>query len=829
MPTVPTTPSATPPAPSKRPSLKSRLRKALFGSATAALRVDPTGATETAAQKMLVSRLADQPARLQSLAWQAEAQGDFTLALRAWLAIAAGPAPQKGSGLTMGKVYGKLAVLETRLRRTVALYDPGALPDLGTMPEVALDPEKFVGHSKPGARSLQRQAGLLADYWDAARKMTAARRARLCKAYAALAAKRNKAQRQHIARAALQPVLAAWPDYQTAYPLFYKATLQELVQDRESGVDTAVAEAQLEAWWRFFATVRDRLTASTLGQIWSLTLRFAQRLQDGGGLELSDRVIAAAFDVPDDNTAALPLMARACELRGDVESAARHWQLYAAIMNPVSTKSGTIVAKNAKDRARRANYGRSQLREMRARLALEHHDAGRIRAFRELAVRVVESLPDQRQLKYSPLFLDVARRYVQEALREDGAFQTPVPRAPGQVRRVVLALDILKVSEVHTHSRVVFTMCRNLLLHDPDLEIDVVVTNERFAVTTPVVSPSFGPGRETALETRARAALGDLYDSRFRLHVHQGSGLEGVVRSTRAILDLGPDLVLYGGGHRGLFSNESRLVRHALYDLVPAVFFYIQANNQVDPKFDMIIARGPHAIEGEPGETCVRVQPYPTIVDLALAEAQSEIDPRKARAKTIVSAITGVRMDVRLSEMTKAEMADFFSILDRVEGSVWHFIGCQDIAAVRAANPEIAKRMDAGRIRLHTVMPFEAFTDLVGNASLFLHLPGFTGGSGGAAVARRGAIPILTFNHSDVSGRQPPDTVFEEDARADFADRAVKLLTDEADWRATAQAQIDHTAWIRETSVQGFHDCLSEAARLGRARLTAGGAVSADG
>src|SRR5690606_34719474 len=150
-----------------------------------------------------------------------------------------------------------------------------------------------------------------------------------------------------------------------------------------------------------------------------------------------------------------------------------------------------------------------------------------------------------------------------------------------------ICLDILKVSAVHTHSRVVFTMCRNLLRHDPGLEIHLVITNERFAVTTPVLASSFNPLRDDEVIALARSALGEFYDRRFHMQFHRDAGLEGVVRSCKAIVALQPDLLMYGGGHRGLFSNESRLVRHALYDLFPTAFFYIQSNNEVDEKNDM--------------------------------------------------------------------------------------------------------------------------------------------------------------------------------------------------------------------------------------------------
>ncbi len=811
-------------------SLKSGLRRAAFGTLTALTHADPSGQAERQLHRTLIGRLRAKPKRLQSLAWHAEQREDLVLALRAWQALAANRS--RGKDIPATKVFGKLAALETRMRRQVGFFSPGDALRFDDVPQVALTSDRFAGQPAPGARTLRMERAALTQFWNDVAKMPEADQARLRKAYSALAAHRNRARRQHIALSALQPILSLWPEYQTAYPLFYKAVLQSVLDmldtpegqsadGPEEAVVAADGESLLNAWWDFYEVRQDRLIETTRGQIWRLSLRCAADLQKRGLMNDAEQVMLPAFDFWEDNAAALTVLAQAAESRGDWRRAADHWQLYASIMNPVSTKSGTIRADNAEERARKVGFARRSLRDVRAELALDCHAQGKRREFRELAARIVESLPDQRLLKYHPTHLKVAQLYVQDALHEDGAFVPVRPERPGRLRRVVLCLDILKVSDVHTHSRVIFTMCRNMLRHDPDLHMHIVITNERFVVTTPIVSPSFNPLRDTEIEERAKAALGDLYGSRFHLDIHYESGLEGVVESCKHLLDLRPDLILYGGGHRGLFSNESRLVRHALFDLVPTAFFYIQANNEVDSRFDMIIARGPHAIEGDPGEAAIRVQPYPTIVDEALAEAQKAVDPAKATSKTIVSAITGVRMDVRLSEMSRAEKDGFFSILDRVPGTVWHFVGCKDVAAVKRANKELAQRVRAGQIKLHTVMPLEEFTSLVGNAALFLHLPGFTGGSGGAAVARRGAVPILTFSHSDVSGRQPPETVFETDNIAGFADMAVTLLTDRNRWAEIAERQIAHTEWIRETSVEGFHDCLSEAAQLGLRRVTA--------
>lgn len=504
--------------------------------------------------------------------------------------------------------------------------------------------------------------------------------------------------------------------------------------------------------------------------------------------------------------------------RGDWRAAVDQWQWLAIQSKSIARgQAGKVPAPD--EIQRKMNYARNQLRTARLHLARELHSEGKSREFRALTARIMEMIPDQRVLKKERDIIDLVRTYVQDALQEDGV-AVRHSAVPGKPLRIALCLDVLKVSDVHTHSRVVFAMCRNLMAVSPDIETHIIVTNERFAVTTPVVATAFNPARSAIIYQMAREAFGEDYGTRFFMHVFHNTGLEGLINSSKSIIDIAPDVILYGGGHRGLFSNESRVIRHCLYDHFPTAFFYIQANNQVDDKLDMIIARGPHEIEGDAGEAMVRVQPYPTINEQNLMD-DAPIDMDRQGRKVIVSAITGVRMNVQMEEQSDTNLKTMFSILDRVPGTVWYLIGAANPDDLVASNSLISRRVEAGQIKVYPVQPFETFTEMVNKASLFLHMPGFTGGSGGATVARRMGIPILTFRHSDVSGRQPQETIFAKGDVKGWAALACRLLTEQDVWLDTVKAQRAHTDWIRRTSGQGFYDCLAEASEKGQARIKA--------
>ncbi len=389
--------------------------------------------------------------------------------------------------------------------------------------------------------------------------------------------------------------------------------------------------------------------------------------------------------------------------------------------------------------------------------------------------------------------------------------QLPAPTAPGpKLRRVVLCVDILKTSGHYRHGGTVFQICRALMECDPALEIHLLISNEH---RTAVQSPD--PAPESALPKMAETALAGHFNTRFFLHIQSGAGLQGLLDSCEKLLALAPDLLLFGGGHRGPVSNESRLLRHCLFPHLPTAFFFFQCNDQVDERCDLILARGPHRIEGRPKAVPIARQPYPT---LTVDSRMGAFTPAQGPVQ-IVSALVGSRLEARLTELGQRRLRRFLSLLDTWPGAVWHFVGAEDVAGLVARNPALHARIKRGQVVVHPMLPGDEFTQLLQQARLFLHLPGFTGGSGGAGLARRAGVPILTFRDSDVAGRQPPQTVFAPNQSANYLALARRILEDEDTARQIVALQQSHSAHLRDTAASNFLTCLHRAHALGRARL----------
>lgn len=461
-------------------------------------------------------------------------------------------------------------------------------------------------------------------------------------------------------------------------------------------------------------------------------------------------------------------------------------------------------------------FARRQLRRARARLALELAAQGRRREAAELVARLVESAHDQRVFAQQRETVEALRDHLTAALSDDGVVppRAGPPRDPP--RCIVICVDVLKLSDLHAHARVVLAMARNLAAAGPDMRVHVVVTHERLSVSTPIISPEFHIGASGRLREVAAELAGALLDEQVFLHICARPGIEGVIAACRQIIELGPDVILYGGG-TGRFSNDSLLVRHTLFQWFPAAYFYLGSNNEVDERLDMIIARGPHAILGTPGQARVRIQAYPTFADPVMPEHR--IDPAKFEGRRIVSALAGRRMEDRMRGLRPEVFDTMFRILDEVPGAVWLFIGAPDPDGLVATIPQLQRRVRAGQVQVLPILPLAEFERLVGDAALFLQMPDFIGGAATARIARNAGVPVLTFRHSDVSGRQPPETVFPETDIAGCADMAVRLLGQHQEWARIVHAQFELTLSLRETAAQGFMDCLGETVRVALPRL----------
>ncbi len=365
--------------------------------------------------------------------------------------------------------------------------------------------------------------------------------------------------------------------------------------------DLARYRAALDIWWQHHDDNQELADPALRMRLISASLNHAQICSETGRSDSASWVLAALAEHVTDPADRLHCRALLAEIRQDWDAAAADWQLYAGLQNPVATKSGSIFPENPEAQMQNMTRAFTALRTARIRQAQAHFAQGRMRAFRELVGRVIESLPDQRGLNTDPDCLEIARHYVQDALRNDGAIRGPSGAGLSEgcqswplLSRLVLCLDIWDNPQAPGPGRMALDLCATMLAHDPDLRIDLVVTHERLVMSSPLVATPAAPFPLRDIPLQIQAVLTPSAMARLHLHLPpetglSGTGLEGVVRSAAAILSLQPDLVLHVTGPDDPDMPGSQLLRHVLFDHVATAILAPDVDQALDQRCDAVL------------------------------------------------------------------------------------------------------------------------------------------------------------------------------------------------------------------------------------------------
>ena len=394
----------------------------------------------------------------------------------------------------------------------------------------------------------------------------------------------------------------------------------------------------------------------------------------------------------------------------------------------------------------------------------------------------------------------------------------PVAKPKAAPKRIVICLDIIKISEVHTHKSMYVSMAAALAELDENITVDLIATHERQLSLNAQFENYYRPEKIAELKAYIVENVPEALRNRISVQYFESFGLQGVTQTCREILAMKPDVVLYGGGKNGLHANESLLVRHLLYKYVPTAFFFVQSSNVVDARNDIIIARGDYPIVGDPGETLIRHQPYPSMLGLEAAPNASTPPPSKNDRRSLVTACVGVRLDNILNRFAPENIGIVLNLLERNPDLDWYLVGAINPKSLLSENKKFMILRRAKRIFIHSVLPYDKFYHLVAFADLYLQLPGFTGGGGSASIARKNEVPIICFKHSDVASMQPSEAVFAEDALEQGIIEAHKLLNDPKAKEQLVKSQLLSLETRRAEAPAGIYSCLKDAVRIYKSR-----------
>lgn len=430
-----------------------------------------------------------------------------------------------------------------------------------------------------------------------------------------------------------------------------------------------------------------------------------------------------------------------------------------AILTP-RDKSGRLEQIHRKIMRCNAQIALSELRKGNRIMASEHI---------ALAIETADSIKQRADI-VEPV-VAIAR----DALEEQGVQPLRPLTSP---RNIVICLDVIKISALHAHKHVYVSMAAALAARDPRATVTIVATYERQIGWNPSSIAACRPERLEILRAFINEKLPE--DLRERIFVQHFSnfGLRGLIETCRSILDMKPDMILYGGGKSGSHSDESLLVRHILHKYVPSGLFLGRADDEVDDSVDVIIPRKEQALQGDPQEALVHPSPYPVFPGIQAAIVPEELAPLE-RKPHIVSAWADSRLSKVLNGYQNNEINRILDVLDRLPDMQWHVIGVGRSDKILPRHRRFNTFLKKKRIVLHPIQKYTAFYEKVRSASVFLHLPGFTGGGVGASIARNNDVPIICFENSDVAAMQPADYVFPEVPIEDGLEAMYEVLTNE--------------------------------------------------
>lgn len=465
---------------------------------------------------------------------------------------------------------------------------------------------------------------------------------------------------------------------------------------------------------------------------------------------------------------------------------------------------------------------RRKVMRCNAQLALEELQKGDRVAAAEHMAQAVEAVDYSIYLKVRRDMVDPIVAYARDVLENRGAKPMQPPEKP---LNIIICLDVIKISAVHSHKHLYLSLAAALASLDPRITITLVATYERQISWNAGFEDYYRPDNIAVLRDFIEEKVPEDLRERISVRYFESFGLRGVINTCESILQMKPDMILYGGGRTGYHANESLVVRHILHKYVPTGFFFVQSNNDVDEVVDVIIARGKHPLNGDPQDALVRYSPYPPFPGLQAAVVPESLTELPQDRKRIVTAWVGVRLDKTLHGYENNEINRILDLLDRVPDADWHLIGAEDPKNLLAHHKRFGRMRKAGRIVVHPVLDYDEFYHMASSAALFFQPPGFTGGGGGASIGRNNEVPIICFEHSDVAPLQPQDYVFPEDALDYGLEAAFRVLTDETEREALVAKQ-GHLLEERRSEAPGqfyaamldgmehFNERIAEAAKL---------------
>ncbi|MFZ7094087.1 hypothetical protein [Primorskyibacter sp. 2E233] len=249
--------------------------------------------------------------------------------------------------------------------------------------------------------------------------------------------------------------------------------------------------------------------------------------------------------------------------------------------------------------------------------------------------------------------------------------------------------------------------------------------------------------------------------------------------------DFAPDAVIRWFGF-----YASNAVAPALHHRFPTLGIQFNANNPVDRYADVLLNQG-QLDPKKASDTRWRNHRIPLeVLPRRLDLPRSAFDLPEG-VFTMVSTLSGGRLEKAVTQLSAERLGALMDMLDARPDLLWLWVGVHDVETLRAHDPRLRARIDAGQIRC--LQFAEDLRALYQHCDLYVHLPAMAGGGMGVAMAIEEDMAVLCHAGTDPCNFLPDTTI--PTAWEPFFKELETLIASPQARRAYADQQRD---WLRD-------------------------------
>lgn len=408
-------------------------------------------------------------------------------------------------------------------------------------------------------------------------------------------------------------------------------------------------------------------------------------------------------------------------------------------------------------------------------------------------------------LRNTPVFIGKQSRIMRKLVSNWMAKNLDFPEVKGSgVTNVALVYDVIKSGPMYSHDDSIISHAAILASNQDVRSVNIFVTHESALFGSIVFNKNKGPNTEKVVVDK----INDLPTSikeKITVDYFVCKKPSDLFRVCQSILSHKPDVLVFNSG----LDNESRLVRSVFYGRLPVARTMTQSNMIPDKEVDLLLSK---ITDKKFVDLCER-QRVPFKFVLYPRRDLKTIDPLRSAevdesSVKLLTALTGKRLRDVIVGYSESDLELLLSVLEYRPNSSWTLIGSGLGQDLKGKNKKLDFLISEGKVILKE--PIENLSEIIAGSSLYVNIPGITGGGKTALMARNLGVPVATDGYSDVANKQPKSFIADSGNMKGFVALVRTLLLD-YDARKQFFHEHNEIADNMPTYEAKFYDALVEA------------------